>query len=66
MHPEAVAHVHHMIMYECPEDVLPFLEEREDLSGGPCGRDDPLLYCGGGRLVAGWAVGGGVSTKPLL
>ena len=59
VHPEAAAHVHHMLLYECPLQVVPLIKD-VDLNGAACFRT-PLGYCLGGTLLAAWAVGGKVS-----
>ena len=63
MHPEAAAHVHHMILYVC--DGLDSLYDQltpEQLDGGPCfsGASGLLGVCSGRTIIAAWAVGGQV------
>ena len=63
MHPEAAAHVHHMILYVC--DGLDSLYDQltpEQLDGGPCfsGASGFLGACSGRTIIAAWAVGGQV------
>ena len=63
----AKAHVHHLILSECPgylKDQLEQLSE-EELKGVDCTGSKnlyhPLSLCRLGAVIAGWAVGGGVS-----
>ena len=63
----AIAHVHHLILYECPQNLMDQLEplSEEELKGVDCtgikNRYHVLSLCRQGAVIAGWAVGGGVS-----
>ena len=63
VHPEAAAHVHHMILYIC-NDLDAELDQLtpEQLAGGPCytGAHPALAQCTGQTIIAAWAVGGQV------
>ena len=63
VHPEAAAHVHHMILYVCDglDSELDQLTP-EQLDGGPCfaGASRALGQCTGRTIIAAWAVGGQV------
>ena len=52
-----------MLVYICAG-----LNEAQVNDSGPCrgGVGDSLSECRGGELIAGWAVGGGVSNATLL
>ena len=66
VHPEAAAHVHHMILYICNDLDAAFDRlTPEQLSGGPCnnGQFAALTNCTGQTIIAAWAVGGQVLPK---
>ena len=66
MHPEAAAHVHHMLLYECPPVANTVIENNgTDLNGGPCSTT-PLGNCRAGTILAAWAVGGQVSYNDSI
>ena len=62
MHPEAAAHVHHMILYVC--DGLDTIYDQltpEQLDGGPCFSEvSGALGACSRTIIAAWAVGGQV------
>ena len=66
IHEPASPHVHHILIYECGSavDLSNFTDEQ--LRGGPCYTNPsvlPLTTCMlRGSVVAGWAVGGEVSS----
>ena len=75
IHPEAAAHVHHMILYICNDLDSEFDQlTPAQLTGGPCfsvTTSAALQRCSGQTIIAAWAVGGQVlfierSTLPLV
>ena len=69
VHPEAAAHVHHMILYVCDDLDAAFDQlTPEQLDGGPCytGAAHPALaQCIGQTIIAAWAVGGQVKYNTV-
>ena len=63
VHPEAAAHVHHMLLYVCNDLNADFDQlTPEQLAGGPCygGAHPTFLKCTGLTVIGAWAVGGQV------
>ena len=64
VHPEAAAHVHHMILFTC-KGIDAELDQLtpEELAGGPCDAPtSPIRRCfTGTTIIAVWAVGGQVT-----
>ena len=70
VHPEAAAHVHHMLLYVCNDLDAEFDRlTPEQLAGGPCytgAAHSALARCTGQTIIGAWAVGGQVQLLNML